>query len=259
MRLHVMKVLCAVWVVLFVSLAAVQADAGSGGPLSDAKRQYANLEFAGAHPVFAELAAQSDPEAQYYLGLMSWFGLGEEQNYDQAHDLLEKSSAQGFKPAKWGLACFYEYGLDFSLAPAEAYAKSNALSRECGVAPGTQGVVKNEYAQRFAEDSTVVMKAMAEEINAGNRLLDSDRGEGIRHLHQAEAYLVAMKKSGPTFFRPAQFMLFSLQHTYREHGIEPAFPELYQQTQRDMHTGVSRAEDQRQQLIERLKQRFGAQ
>ena len=250
-RLGIVAAMCCV---LF---GAIGAEAGSS--MSKAKRLYSKMEFVEAGPIFAEYATKGEAEAQYYLGLMSWYGLGGEQDYEAAKDLLVQALDQDFKPAMWGLAMFEQYGLDIDRSPQEAYAESQRLMQACGVDSDQEGVVKNKHANRFVNDSMVVMQAMATEMNTGNQLLGSERDEAIQHLYKAEDYLVVAKQSGPMFAHPCKLILFSLHNTYRQNNITPKHPELYEQTQRKMRTGAARAEDQRQQLMEKLKRKYGSQ
>lgn len=242
---------------LLFSMSLVTTVAWADNAMEQAKANYQEMRFEDARGVFMS-HADGDAEAQYYLGLMSWYGFGCEQNYEQAKQRLVQASDNGFKPAKWGLTMFLQYGLDIDLSPEESLAKSQLLMRECGYT-GQDGVVKDEYATRFANDSKVLLQAMAQEMNEGIRLVDKDRESGISHLHKAEEYLVVAKKSGPMFSQPCQFILFNLHSTYSRYNIEPLYPELYERDQKAMDTGAARFEDQRQQLIDRLKKTYGKQ
>jgi Sel1 repeat. len=242
----------------FYCLAFMAASAWAGDSMEQARADYKARKFEDARAAFQSYAEESNAEARYYLGLMSWYGFGCDQDYEQAKQWLVQASDNDFKPAKWGLATFQQYGLDIDFSPDEAMAESQRLMKECGY-KGQTGVVKNEYANRFVSDSMVLVQAMAQEMNEGNQMLGRNREAGIVHLHQAEEYLAVAKKSGPMFSQPCQFILFSLHNTYKSNNIEPLYPELFERNQRTMRTGTARAEDQRLQLIDKLKKKHGSQ
>jgi TPR repeat protein len=252
----VLKTAGVIGALLYVMM--VMAPAWASDFMEEARADYQARKFEDARAVFQAQAGDGNAEALYYLGLMSWYGFGCHQDYEQAKSWLSQASDGDFKPAKWGLAMFQQYGLDIDLSPEEALAESQRLMTECGYA-GQAGVVKNEYANRFVNDSMVLVQAMVQEMNEGNQVLDRDRDAGISHLHKAEEFLAVAKKSGPLFSQPCQFILFNLHNTYRSNNIEPLYPELYERNQRTMKTGVARAEDQRQQLVDKLKKRYGIQ
>lgn len=70
-----------------------------------------NKNFPKALGILRPLAEQGNPEAEYNLGVMYWYGRqGLPQNYTDAFEWFRKAGAQGFVEAQYRVAQMYSIG-----------------------------------------------------------------------------------------------------------------------------------------------------
>lgn len=81
---------------------------------------YNRSEFVTALPLLQSAASQGDAKAQFYLGLMSFAGLGVPQNIDQCISMLTKSADGGYVEAEVVLGEMYSLGKGVSKDRAKA-------------------------------------------------------------------------------------------------------------------------------------------
>ena len=72
--------------------------------LNEAINYYNNKEFDKAYDIFVDLAYKRDAEAQFYLGLMYFFGDGVEKNMDKCTDYWRKAMREGHQEAAYRLS-----------------------------------------------------------------------------------------------------------------------------------------------------------
>jgi TPR repeat protein len=99
------------------------------GPLGRAEMEYGAGDYRAAVDLFAQLAAQGDPLAQYWLAHMTELGLGVHRDPQKAIDLYRKAAAQDVVPAEVSLGEVYLYGdmVPPDYAAAARYLKQAAL------------------------------------------------------------------------------------------------------------------------------------
>jgi len=86
-----------VFSLLFVCLTASADD------LADANRLLAAKDYAKALPLYTKAAQAGNPEAQFRLAEMYWFGDGTAQDLDAARDWMAKAAAAGVPDARESL------------------------------------------------------------------------------------------------------------------------------------------------------------
>ncbi len=101
-------------------LAVAELVAASTANLSDAVARYDAQEYAGAYPLFRELAQAGEPEALYYLGLMHIMGQGVRRDPQIGVRWLKQSAEGGFTDAASTLGNVYASGLGVPMDSAEA-------------------------------------------------------------------------------------------------------------------------------------------
>lgn len=91
-------------------VAALASPLAAADRLRDGAAAYAAHNYAAATRIFLDLAALGDPEAQTYLGLMYYKGLGVPQNYMVAAAWYRCAGGQGFPTAAYFLGLLYDKG-----------------------------------------------------------------------------------------------------------------------------------------------------
>lgn len=71
--------------------------------LEQAQTEYRQGDFSQAMTSLTLLAIQGNPEAQYALGYMYYYGQGSRQNIELARGWFREASAQGYIPARQAL------------------------------------------------------------------------------------------------------------------------------------------------------------
>jgi TPR repeat protein len=91
-------------------------DAAPGpGSIDEAWQAYDRGDYMAARELFAPLAADGDPEAQYALGSMAANGLGGPLDYAGAAQLFSDAAAMGHAEAASALGYQYDFGLGLPL------------------------------------------------------------------------------------------------------------------------------------------------
>ena len=103
--------------VVFLSLAVVSAAAAG---LEEGAAAYTKGDYARAWSELKPLAEGGNPEAQWYLGVMSHDGQGTPQNYGEAVKWFQKAVEQGYARAEFNLGVMYRRGLGVRQDNAEA-------------------------------------------------------------------------------------------------------------------------------------------
>lgn len=80
------------------------AGAASANDLTDAEKALRAKEFDKAFPVYAKLANAGNPEAQFHVGRMYWYGDGTAVDLAKSQAWLQKAAASGHGGAKETLA-----------------------------------------------------------------------------------------------------------------------------------------------------------
>lgn len=89
------RLLCSL---MFVCIGASANDLTEANRLLDAK------DYSKAITLYMKAAQAGNPEAQFRLGEMYWYGDGTAQNLNAAHEWIGKAAAAGFPEAKESLA-----------------------------------------------------------------------------------------------------------------------------------------------------------
>lgn len=77
---------------------------------NDPKIAFETGQYEKAYQLWQPLAFKGDFNAQNYLGIHNYLGLGIKRNYKQAKEWFEKSAMQGHADAQYNLAVMYENG-----------------------------------------------------------------------------------------------------------------------------------------------------
>ena len=102
---------------VFLSLSVVSA-ARAG--LEDGAAAYTKGDYVRAWFELKPVAERGNPEAQWYLGVMSHDGKGTPQNYAEAVNWFRKAVEQGYAKAEFNLGVMYRRGLGVQQDNAEA-------------------------------------------------------------------------------------------------------------------------------------------
>lgn len=78
--------------------------------VNDPKLLFKSGEYEEAYNLWLPLAEQGDKEAQNYLGVQYYLGLGIEKDYKEAFKWYEKAAVAGFPDAQRNLGDMYHYG-----------------------------------------------------------------------------------------------------------------------------------------------------
>jgi len=103
--------------VVFLLLSVVSA-ARAG--LEDGAAAYTKGDYARAWFELKPLGERGNPEAEWYLGVMSHDGQGTPQNYAEAVKWFQKAVEQGYAKAEFNLGVMYRRGLGVQQDNAEA-------------------------------------------------------------------------------------------------------------------------------------------
>ena len=103
--------------VVFLSLSVVCAAAAG---LEDGAAAYTKGDYVRAWFELKPLAERGNPEAQWYLGVMSHDGKGTPKNYEEAVKWFRKAVEQGYAKAEFNLGVMYRRGLGVEQDDAEA-------------------------------------------------------------------------------------------------------------------------------------------
>jgi len=103
--------------ILFVFFQACSSEKKG---LEKAHRQYEAKQFEEAFKSFMPFAQKNNPEAQYCVGVMFYFGIGINQNYEKAFYWFSKSAEQDHPVAQFNLSQMYFEG--------EGTSKNDALA-----------------------------------------------------------------------------------------------------------------------------------
>ena len=77
---------------------------------SDPKAAFEQGEYLVAYQLWIPLARNNDKEAQNYLGIHHYLGLGIDRDYSKAKQWFEKAAVNGYPDAQYNLGQMYENG-----------------------------------------------------------------------------------------------------------------------------------------------------
>ena len=95
---------------LFLIITLGMAQGANAGPFEDGLAAAHRKDYPTALQILRPLAAQGNPSAQNYLGVMSDQGLGVPQDYKEAMSWYRKAAAQGNAGAQRNLGSLYREG-----------------------------------------------------------------------------------------------------------------------------------------------------
>jgi TPR repeat protein len=87
--------------------------------IADARAAFDRGDYATALPMWHDLAAQGNAEAQYFLGSMYGTGRGVSKDYAEAARWIRQAADQGFAPAQYDLGIMYRDGVGVAKDDAE--------------------------------------------------------------------------------------------------------------------------------------------
>ena len=80
------------------------------GNTNDPKLAFEQGDYTTAYYLWIPLAENNDKEAQNYLGIHHYLGLGVKRDLDQAKNWFEKAALKGYPDAQYNLGQMYENG-----------------------------------------------------------------------------------------------------------------------------------------------------
>jgi TPR repeat protein len=104
----------------FGSLLSLHVTLALASTFDDGVAAYARRDYAAALRIFHLLSEQSNAEAEYNIGLMSYSGQGVPQDYAEAIKWYRTAAAHGSAKAGFNLGLMYEKGLGSTQDYAEA-------------------------------------------------------------------------------------------------------------------------------------------
>lgn len=102
------------FLIIFVSL-------GGCGHGDDPQKAFEKGDYVTAYKLWVPLAESGDNEAQNYLGIHYYLGLGVERDMDQAKNWFEKAAVNGYPDAQYNLGQMYENAQSVSQDYVTAY------------------------------------------------------------------------------------------------------------------------------------------
>ena len=143
-------------------LAALTLAVGSAqaGPLEDGLAAYKKGDYSQAMQRWQPLAANGDPDAQFWLGALYDQGRGVPQSHETAARLYLKAAEQGQANAQFNLGLLYTDGLGVVQDYVQAHMWINLAA----------SVVKGDDQKKFAKvRDMVTVKMSAEQIAEAQR------------------------------------------------------------------------------------------
>lgn len=101
-------------IVIFLNLFAC-------GQESDPKKAFENGDYEKARLLWLELAEQGDAEAQNYLGIIHYLGLGTSKDYKKANAWYERAAKAGHPDAQRNFADMIHFGRGIKKSNQDAY------------------------------------------------------------------------------------------------------------------------------------------
>lgn len=80
------------------------------GDSDDPKVLFEQGKYEKAYNLWEPLADDGDPQAQNYIGIHHYLGLGKKRDYKSAKQWFEKAAGNGFADAQYNLGVMYENG-----------------------------------------------------------------------------------------------------------------------------------------------------
>jgi TPR repeat protein len=115
---------------------AFSTAAFAGESLETATKHFAVREYAAAFDLFEPLAERGDGDAQFYLGIMYFYGHGVEKNYWKAGSWYRRSAEQGNADAQNNLGAMYYHCPGVGACDSEAAARWYRMAADQGDAAG---------------------------------------------------------------------------------------------------------------------------